>query len=313
MVLGDAPKLRAIVRMAGGDDTGDAALGSAMSSSEDFATVLTDENDHRIVGQRLLIQRGTKRRIATGGPIVWVGGKPYQLTVGHVLEDEDELPTVVSDETVNFDGCSFDGDSGPEEDFEPSSDQDVPSGGSRTPEDLLSADSDDEDAPGSGDSSCLAGQKATLSSDREDLVRRFDFSIDLGRDDIGDQKGPTNDDTVPDGFTSSASRHLGKIFLSSGDSTHPDLDYALVEVDWSRSGDVVKVREYLDNCVKMSLAPDRRVDEVAVSVWTHSQGIVHGKLSATASYMRVPGGRDSRRFSYFVWMRNSIAEIAVQQ
>lgn len=262
-------------------------------------TVYTPSDDERILGRQLLIRGARKTRKATGGPIVWINEQPFQLTVSHVLEDSDEQPTTSDDEASvsTADDWSFDGDSDVDDD-----EDDVPSGGSRTPDELISRDSDD-DAQASGDSrfersrapvvlpslllppSHAASMSSLEGAERTEIqqsVSRLTAAADGVEHESLHRPTVANED-----MPLSLQKMLGTIhFASMGDNSESNLDYALVDVLWESLGGTVQVSEYLAKCAKLSLASTLQSHNVKVSVWTSSSQPIQGTLSATSSYWR---------------------------
>lgn len=75
---GDAPK--------GPDGHIPVALGGASNAPSDYCY---PKGDERIIGRQLFAYTSSGRlRTATGGPLVWIRDKPYQLTVAHFLRDD---------------------------------------------------------------------------------------------------------------------------------------------------------------------------------------------------------------------------------
>lgn len=278
--------------------------------------IYTVQSDGRILGQKLLVYvEGSKiPRKATGGPIVWINGYAFQFTVSHILDDgDDSTASDDQDHGPSSDEWSFDGDEDTDDDAGDGWDEDMPSDGSRTPEDLLSRDSDD-DAHGSGDSRLLSREASTPSISSFDLTRQTPASQRTTLDTISDEPEPEPPDTfqtdrqrlqlLPTGSspgsqdsapsteptsTPTSQKALGNIFYSSGaGGSGFGLDYSLISVDWQSAGNIVQVREYLEKCSKLSLAPPLRHIDVEISAWTSSTKPMHGRLSAAVAYLRTP-------------------------
>ena len=256
--------------------------------------VYTPSDDNRILGRRLLVRGvgNTMPRKATGGPIVWINEKPFQLTVSHVFEDSDEQSTSPDheDSDSTSDEWSFDGDSGTDSDEE-----DAPSGGSRTPDELISRDSED-DAQGSGDS--ILGRSGAPSILTSSLV--FSPSLEASTSSLEETEKAETQQSTRDGVeygpprarTAAAGdlapdKMLGTIqFSSMRNDSGSSLDYALVKVLPQSVGGILQVSEYLSRCARLSFASPLQSHNIKVSVWTSSSQPIPGTLSATSSYWR---------------------------
>ncbi|KAK3385539.1 hypothetical protein B0H63DRAFT_184053 [Podospora didyma] len=156
--LGDTEELpdqRKVKRMARTDDD---TLSSPSSSASEA------QGNEPMLGRQLIFTTASgKTRLATGGPIVWINEDAYQPIVGHVLVDEEPNSELQADTPLS-DDASFDGDSDAEDDEGDPLGRGVPSDGSRTPDDLLSEDTDDEYLQGAGVSSISTQMSHVLVS-----------------------------------------------------------------------------------------------------------------------------------------------------
>jgi hypothetical protein len=308
--LGDTTELpdrRQVVRM--GESCGMDTIGGP-SGSAPSRSVYTLADDDGIFGRRLITYTANSRpRLARGGPVIWMDGMSYQLTVGHIFEDNDgeEAWAPPPDGSLpSSDDCSFDGQSDTEDELEEA----VTSNGSRTPEDLLSVDSEEEERRGEMDSTPLpssqslstahlispeAGVRSTSALDKVGRsgrpIEQFDrLPIALPSDgNTGLQPKAANIGINPNAedLTQAAQlssdlklRFLG-VACCSVDGRNPELDYALVRVNDDR-----------DTLISLSRGTQlaRTWNENKnVCIPIGSKGFLIGKLAATASYIQVPG------------------------
>lgn len=297
--LGDTnelPDRRRVIRMAGLDSTpGSVHIAGADTETPDVYTL---QDAKCVVGRQLFIATGEHGRIATGGPIVWIQGKSYQLSVAHVLQPVHDTRNG-SDGSSASDECSFDGDSETQEDVGDIPDQEVSRKWSNTPEELHSWSSDD----GSHSESSTSlqetdGRIPTVSTTSDALSRisavsDYETSMDSHRSQPAQHFNAASTRIDMMKRNDHNLRHIGKITLTSNDSTQVGLDYALVELGESikEHGCIEFERDGVERCLQISQVAEIGLHDVDVVTRTASKGILTGKLSATASYMRLPNSK----------------------
>ncbi|KAK3314589.1 hypothetical protein B0H66DRAFT_315761 [Apodospora peruviana] len=292
--LGDTAELpdrRRVKRMGGFSDDKAVSL-SFPSDNHTEGNVLVDagKTDYAL-GERLYIRRwgGFQIRTATGGPAVWINGARFLLTVGHVLEDRGNA----RDPSLNFpssgsDECSFDGDSGAE-DYD---DADVPSFGSRTPDDMRSSDSED-DGPSQESTSAKfppsrvhheqSGASHTSWKQAGEVIQPFE-----------------------DKFWEPEHRYIGRICFPP--AHNPALDYALINLVDHEFRNVIQFERYgVQRRLPISRTGDVGPHDADIVTCTASKGVVTGRLSATASYMHLPGQRAFQEL-YLVQLEKELSE-----
>ena len=152
---------------------------------------------------------------------MWINGQPYQLSVDHVLQDDPSVDEG-SEVSSGFDDCSFDGDSETEED----SDQilDVPSSGSRTPEDLRSWSSDEHGSIQRSSSSRETKtesptRSAKSSSSNKDIARSgIAMPLEIFQPKPAHNIQTSNHNTITLRSDDAGYRRVGKIALTANQS-----------------------------------------------------------------------------------------------
>ncbi|KAH6990017.1 hypothetical protein EDB80DRAFT_729363 [Ilyonectria destructans] len=298
--LGDTnelPDRRRVIRMAGLHSTrGSVHIVGADTETPD---VYTFRDAKCVVGRQLFITTGEHGRIATGGPIVWIQEKSYQLSVAHVLQPVHDIGNG-SDGSSALDECSFDGDSEMQEDAGDIPDQEVPGKWSNTPEELHSWSSDDDSysesstSPQETDSRISTVPTTSDALSRMSAVSDYEMSLASHRSQPAQHLNAAStrvDDMIK--RNDHNLRHIGKITLTSNDSTQIDLDYALVELGESveEHGSIKFERDGVERCLQISQVAEIGLHDVDVVTQTASKGVLTGKLSATASYMRLPNSK----------------------
>jgi hypothetical protein len=235
-------------------------------------------------GRRLFIPRrdGVSLRPATAGPILHINDRIYQLTVGHAfleLDDNTLSETLFS----SLDDCDFDGQSDLEDEDHCAKDK-----GNIVIKEMLLHDNcsptsndncaklQDSSSSGPESSSSTTASQALLPSGVDLSARSVSASSRQSQ-----KKEPA--------VTRRLDR-IGKLALVSETGTKQSLDYALVELEGV----------YRDGNNEIACEPNgtqrwlrvRRAAEidsdVKIITMTASSGLLSGKLSATASYMRLP-------------------------
>ncbi|RYP89569.1 hypothetical protein DL770_004290 [Monosporascus sp. CRB-9-2] len=105
--------------------------------------VLGNRDEERIIGRRLIFPCADGQRYATGGPIIYIQDKAYQLTVGHASADVAGVLRSGTENDLN-DECDFDGQSDSDETGGSLLDLYATSCASQSPEPLFVTDSDSE-------------------------------------------------------------------------------------------------------------------------------------------------------------------------
>lgn len=298
--LGDTnelPDRRRVIRMAGLHST----PGSVPIAGADTETpmVYTLRDAKCVVGRQLFISTGEHGRIATGGPIVWIQEKSYQLSVAHVLQPVHDTSNG-SDGSSASDECSFDGDSETQEDSGDIPDQEVSRKWSNTPEELHSWSSDNDShsessiSPQETDSRIPTVPTTSDALSRIPAVSDYEISLDSHRSQPAQHFNAAStrvDDMIK--RSDHNLQHIGKISITSNDSTQIGLDYALVELAESveEHGSIKFELDGVERCLKISQVAEIGFHDVDVVTRTASKGILTGKLSATASYMRLPNSK----------------------
>lgn len=264
----------------------------------------SDKSLSHFIGQQLYVEAGDgKRRLATGGPVVWIQGNPYQLTVAHFLKDDLDLvviPGAIHDR-LSLDECSFDGDSDDSVERDPDGSKDETlSDGSRTPEDLLSIDSDEESSEKAQGSS----ESNSVKKELPPIVPSTSHSVEEG-DKLASNPAPPAPATITPRnsptkiYVSWQTTPLAGPFLSSEDGAHPSLDYALIPITEQRSWEERNWGGWGNRGLRLPTPEDWETNP-SVAAWT-PHGAVQGELSATAAYMRTPGGKEFQEvFSIFL-------------
>ncbi|KAK4447282.1 vesicle coat protein [Podospora aff. communis PSN243] len=314
MKLGDAPS--------GPDGQTPIALGA---SSDSPASSSSPAEGDRVSGLQLFAYTPSgKTRMATRGPLVWIQGEPYVLTIAHFLQDE-SVPSTGRTVGSDLDELSFDGDSDSGE-TEELSDDDLLSRGSRTPDRLHSDDSDDgrstthelTDTPSSASPRPSDGQSSEIYSERKPSTLTYfeqplPFGLNVGLPATSEQIGRV---LVPepglvylkrffpdkDGVMKPIVEEVGKVFLTSEDGTQPGLDYALVKLTRS----VMSLFRDFPSCREViSKTPST---DTELAAFTASGGPVAGKfLTGTLSYVR-PAKCQEFQGTYMVNLETALRE-----
>ncbi|KAK1761038.1 hypothetical protein QBC47DRAFT_20277 [Echria macrotheca] len=296
--ISEPPGKGRIARM-GGDDTRTMSSSTALSLTRSGVIYTNNPTSLEAVLGRCFATYTSngKRRSATGGPIVWLGGKAYQLTVGHFLRDdytkEPDAESIYGSSTT--DECSFDGDSDSDQDT--AGEEGVPSSGSRTPDELLSRGSDDDEQTGEGSDSTQRSQilhPQSFASPPEGAKQIAQGSPSPSRRHpllLGAGVGPTSSKTSASQSGTWVLTPEWEGALSREYVVGLTLDYALVRI------------KGLDNVSGLPGGASPRwltkysathSDKNILAVIPDTKGspvTVKGRLSPSASYIRYPGSR----------------------
>jgi len=278
--------LEGFVKVLHGEDEGDSPILAVPTPDHDTETsdlkVLALEREPH-VGRKLLIRRspdGPNLHTGTGGPVILVGGKLYQLTSGHicheyVTQDEGEGD---DNESLDFDGKWDEED---EDDENPDGGGSPPgyettSIGSRTPPEL---EEERESSPSSllglFDSTAISPQRTEESSGAE----QSQF-----------QRSEEEHEVVSE----SRLIAVGSIEPAEQKTADGILDYALVSVENSDIKSPLNVaclpKGLGQESVSIAeLAAPQMDEETRVVVVTSSQGPLFGTLMPTFAYCRPAG------------------------
>ncbi|KAF5654133.1 peptidase (PNG1) [Fusarium sp. NRRL 25303] len=215
-------------------------------------------------------------RPATTGPIILHGGKCYQLTVAHAFRHMRELHRSPGQQMAE-DDCDFDGMSDDERDEESQCDE-MTTKGSVTPREI---GSDKASFMASLDG--FSGEKHSSSRSKSSLS---DY-LDGGNDPRLSVKSPEENLGFGE-FDVSQLQFFGRLILSSLTGSNPSLDYALIET--SRTADDLENSSVTLRSMVSSIG-EIESDDISVVATTSPHRRVEGRLTATPSYICLPGQR----------------------
>jgi len=247
-------------------------------------------------GRRLFIPKhdGSSLRPATAGPILYINGKTYQLTVGHAFLESGDFPL----------SQAGPGDS---EHQDVDNQNEMGDGIASTQVELM-------DESGStirrASTSSAAGnriQKPSSSVARSSAMGGTirQASLDSGVGLTRYNSPATNDGTMPRKLEA-----LGKLALLSDTSTPNSPDYALIELDETYSQGSNQVPCGPNGSQRFLQVRQESQDgprDVSVITMTASSGFMTGKLCATPSYVRFPNQRNFQEL-YPILLEGKLAD-----
>ncbi|CVL07333.1 uncharacterized protein FMAN_15397 [Fusarium mangiferae] len=238
-------------------------------------TVLADGSEPA-VGKRIFVVNPNdfSLRPATTGPIILQDGKCYQLTVAHAFRHTRE-PDHLSSQQIAEEDCDFDGMSDVERDDEVQYDE-TTSRGSVTPG---KTDSDKASFVASLDTFSggkhLSSRSESPSSDHLSSVHDSLLSVE------------STEDSLKFGeLDVSQLQFFGRLIFSSLAGTSPSLDYALIET--SRTVENLEKSSWITGSL-VSAIGEIGLDDISIVATTSPHCLVEGQLTATPSYIRLPG------------------------
>ncbi|KAG9499206.1 hypothetical protein J7337_010025 [Fusarium musae] len=215
-------------------------------------------------------------RPATTGPIILQDDRCYQLTVAHVFRHKRELDRLSSQQMAE-DDCDFEGMSDDEGDEENQRDE-ITSKGSATSGEI---DSDKASFEASLDAFSLdkhpSSSSEGLSSDHLDSGNDPPLSVEAPEENPGFGE-----------IDVSQLQFFGRLVLSSLTGSNPSLDYALIET--SRIPEDAQKSSTVTDSVVSNIGEIESDDiRIVAMLWPYCT--VEGRLTATPSYIRLPGQR----------------------
>ncbi|CAG9943316.1 unnamed protein product [Clonostachys rosea f. rosea IK726] len=275
---------------------------------EENDDILSDsELGSTLLGSWLLFLTGDTGifRVATGGPVVVLGGNLYQLTVEHVLEKEDQ--NSINQEELDLDGFELQSDND-EHGFEYE--------GATTSLGSISSDesSDEADLDESGEGSGSSGEKS-----HRDAVCKADFHQDQSLEN-------QTHDSSPDKLQLLAKqvwpgRHVEGSAVCSSPKPSRTLDYLLFSISNGdkplssvRTMNTVHPRMYKfgngsekDRQVLEIRQPATIGDSESEVMIVTTRGVVSGRLIPGATSYRQPGCKEFRKV-YIVFAESQVFE-----
>jgi hypothetical protein len=235
-------------------------------------------------GRRLFILRPDSRapRPATAGPMLYINGEVYQLTVGHAFAKPDDNSVFMSSFST-LDDCDFDdqSDSDEEKDIPDTSKLDV----SSTPP-QENQDHTGEDTISTSDIS--SGQLSPSSSAAAVVVASVPSGNSTPPKSI---PGLLNQSRGKKSTTPKRLGRIGKLGMVSEDGPNPTLDYGVVKLEGKCRNDDNEMPfgpNGTQRWLRVLKAAKVGSNSVSVVTTTASSRFLSGKLFATASYMRLP-------------------------
>lgn len=241
----------------------------------------TDTSFPNFIGRRIYTLDGDTNtpRYATGGVILWIKGRPYQMTVDHI----DGLTPIDAPQTppqipIDYDECHFDGQSDSDDEYGDDANQDD------TTHALLEASA----SPSVSEAPWVDNSPMTTDSPEKSYMESWAGALSPGASlhdvapltaHITPQQSTERKDERPSQVSSLAYR--------SRDGGKSHLDYALVPLDIEAGGQPLN-QVYLSPQglfeVKAPVPVGR--DEIDVVVITASGGFTTGTLAPSATFLR---------------------------
>ncbi|KAG5799028.1 hypothetical protein H9Q69_001969 [Fusarium xylarioides] len=240
--------------------------------------VLADGSEP-VLGKRIFVvnPHDFSLRPATAGPIILQDGKCYQLTVAHTFRHMRELDHSYSRQIAE-DDCDFEGMSGDEGDEENQYDE-ITSKGSAT-----SGEIDSDKASFEASLDTLSLEKHSSSSSESPSRDHLDSGNDPPRsvESLEDNPGFGEIDV-------SQLQFFGRLVLIPMTEGNISLDYALIET--SRMPEDVEKSSMITDSLVSNIGEIESDDISIVATTTSPYFTVEGRLTATPSYIRLPGQR----------------------
>jgi hypothetical protein len=257
--------------------------------------VLTFASD-KPFGRRLVIvkQDGSSLRPATAGPILYINGKTYQLTVGHAFLESGDFPLSQAR-------------SGNLEHHDLENQNEIEDGNVSV---QLRPMGEGSSAIRRASTSSTAGnrlQEPSSSAARGSSVggTTRQASLDSGVGLTRYNSPASNDGTVPLKLDA-----LGKLALLSDTSIPNSPDYALIELDEAYSQGSNQVPREPNGSQRFLQVRQESQDgprDVSVITMTASSGFMTGLLCATPSYVRFPNQRNFQEL-YPIFLEGKLAD-----
>lgn len=282
--LGDTAKLPDLLAQ---EDIEASFLTTSKLSNE---TVVLSPTWDKPFGRRLFIPRrdGSPLRPATAAPILHINGKIYQLTVGHAFS---ELDDGASNEarSSSLDDCDFDGQD--DSDGDSSADLDM----------AVKANLKFKDGhfhsnfgPTGIEMGTISQDSSSQNPESSSATARQSLgsaAVDLSAQNIstGNNKPQTKEPVIARRLD-----RVGKLALVSETGTKQSLDYALVELEGiyrHGSNEVTFGPNGSQRWLRVRKVAKIGPGDVSIATMTASLGFMSGKLSATASFMRLHNQR----------------------
>jgi hypothetical protein len=270
---------------------------------------LSEQKDERIskeqeiiVGRKLIFRCAAGELFATGGPILYMNGKAYQLTVCHVYEIHEPISQM--EEEALSDDCSFDGQT---DDEAESLGESLLLGGSGA---SWGSQSSETQSLLHNDSTIPARVKqppTSISPISDGTHLPALESWDQGRDASADPSSPSGIESLseatrilrlsPPSLSAATRTHIVEarnLFLGSAGRPSCPLDYALIELTgqhpWQNRiiHKEVRDRRPVSRLLEISHISSMGTKDTNVLAVTPA-GILGGRLSSTASVIHIPG------------------------
>jgi hypothetical protein len=255
--------------------------------ASDGETYVFSTSSDNAFGRRLFIpdRDGSSLRPATGGPMLYINGNIYQLTVGHAFLDIEGM-TISGTESFNSDECDFDGQSD-SEDMDTSINLPMADSSKCQSSNPTSCDSNDQD----GNRNISNEQGSSSSPDRESLSSSLanDSSRDSGVDLSPENASAGNDEPqAKEPATAESLCRVGKLALLSETGARQSLDYGLVELEGKYrfgSNEIPYGPNNSQRFLQVRQAANIATGYVNTVTMTASSKFLSGKLCPTALYM----------------------------
>ncbi|KAK3346134.1 hypothetical protein B0T25DRAFT_269799 [Lasiosphaeria hispida] len=229
------------------------------------------------IGRRLFTvsEDGQGLRSATGGPILYIGDKCYQLTVNHIFEAEEPSP-----QDTDYDECHFDGQSDDEDDTGSEPDYVATCRGSLSPKTPARswAESDDGNTEASGSSSQMSVIPSPRSPRSQTSPESPRVAVESPRPTPQHATtSPNRDGLVP----------AGTAGISSKEGSNRGLDYVLIPVDAPEGANEVQLETDTGvMTLQVGKVAPMSSEEKNIRALTASGGVVRGVLIPGATYFR---------------------------
>ncbi|KAF5676876.1 hypothetical protein FDENT_9390 [Fusarium denticulatum] len=237
--------------------------------------VLADGSEP-VLGKRIFVvnPHNFSLRRATTGPIILHDGRCYQLTVAHVFRQTKELDQS-PDQQVAEDDCDFDGMSDTERDDESQYDE-ITSKGSAT-----SGEIDSDKASFEASLDAISFEKYSISSSERPLSDH----LDSGNDSPWSVESPEDNPGFGE-IDVSQLQFFGRLVLIPMIGGNLLLDYALIET--SRMPEDTGKSSMITGSLVSNIGKIES-DDISIVATTSPYCTVEGRLTATPSYIRLPG------------------------
>jgi hypothetical protein len=268
--------------------------------------VYTDSRDQVTIGRSLYAAQpdGSVVQLATGGPLLYLCGRTFQLSVGHAFTGQPRKESSPTEQSSAEEDFEFDNMSDEDEAADSGQDSEVTSIGSVTPNSMRllgrSSIGSHNEPTNLASNICLADDMMEMESQNSRVGGTEYRSTENTSTYAMRLRGALNrfnnrylaDRASEKPSTSSiVLKSLGFLAITS-DGHEPSLDYSLVEVDAATSPNMVEFSQVgkLEK-ITVSCASTIGCRTVEVITRTASAGVLSGKLYSNASYLRLPDQR----------------------